>query len=581
MNYYVIGKLFTFIDEISADDISVMLKNVVKFLERHTRNMKIRSLEQLENGDYTDCEMSDSVLFYDDKNPRRHYPEESIIIGTDSYYLTYAASFDPNASKKGIDFKFSQRWYSSETYEYILNGVNNLKYSNKRLRRCHLVVYERVGFNMELNSFVQDKLIRQQTYAKCLSHGNYLARIHNDTQIPCQIQNCNRQSSWRCPHRYGRGVLTTYCTTTLCNNHIEESMANGTVMELPFIERNLDQLNRRVEQREYEEITLDFGIEDDVTITDENDIDRYCNDVIDSHLHYGLNKSAEKDQVPQPMYTEYGKSEHGFTESYKGSLLFNNFGSMKAELRGRAKQPLLLQSYLQAIHASHKNICVSLMDFEALVFPQIFPYCENQSAIGAMPLSMYMHPLITRNQNYASIMDHFKIRTLDQTLLTAMEPDYMHFIFNAMINSMVSNHFIFHAIKKGVEFLKRPREGVRINYTESSMLYDTVENRTPAVELGAMSSEFKFHLFFTYTASMEDAPGVSVECKTYKKYAIDKCRKELNYHPKYRDMIHQKIMNSRLGSITRNWDKTVRWYERYVTHGEDPPFGKVQASWSR
>ena len=571
--------MFMFIDEISGDDIGVMLNNMVKFLENHTSNMKIRTLEHLQNEDYTGCENSDSVLFYDSKNPRRYYPEHEIDIGTERYYLTYAASFDPNASKNGIDFKFSQRWYSSETYEYIRNGVNDPNYS--RLRRCHVVVYERLGFNMELNSFVQDKLIRQQTYAKCLSHGNYLARIHNDTQIPCQIQNCNRISSYRCPHKYGQGILTSYCTTTLCNNHLEESMANGTVMELPCIERNVDELNRRVEQREYEEVSLEFGIDDDVTIADENDIDRYCEDVIDSHLYYGLDEAAKKDQLRQPIYTKDGKSEHGFTESFNGSLLFNHFGSMRSELRGYEKQPLLLQSYMQAMFATHKNISVSVMDFEALIFPQIFPYCENESAIGAMPVSMFLNPLIKRNQNYASIMDHFKIRTLDQTLLTSMETDYTHFIFNAMINSMVSNHFIFHAIKKGVEFLKRPKEGVRINYTEASMMYDTVENRTPAVELGAISSEFKIHIFLTFTASMEDTPGISVQCKTYKNDAIEKCKKEHKYEPKYMDMIHQKVMTSNLGSLTRGWDRVVRWYERYITHGEDRPFGEIQAYWSR
>ena len=542
--------------------------------------MKIRNLEHLENDDYSGCEECDSVLFYDKKRPRRNSPAKYIYIGLDRYTLTFAASIGTNTSRNGIDFNFIQKWYDTETYEYVRNGVYDPVYAD--LQRCNVLVYERVGFNKELNSFVQEKLIRQQTYAKCMTHGNYLTRIHNETQIPCQIRNCNRQSAWRCPHAhiYGR-LLTTYCTTTLCNNHIEECISNGIVMELPCIERNLDQLNRRVEPREYEELTVEFGIDDDVTTSNEDDLDAYFSDVIDSHVYYGLDDNAKKDQLRQPIYTNDGKSEHGFTETCKGSYLFNSFGKMRAELRGYEKQPLLLQSYLQAMFASHKSVSVSVMDFEALIFPQIFPYCETQTAIGALPVSMFMHPLIKRNENIAKLMDHLKIRTRDDTLLTAMEPDYMHFVFNAMINSMVSNNFIFHAIKKGVEFLKRPQEGVRINYTEASMLYDTVEHRAPAVELGAMASEHKFDLFFTTTCSMEDTPGVSIECKTAAKYALDKCIKELHLEYQYRDMIHQKVMTSRLGSITRNWDRTVRWFERYLTHGEDAPFGKIKAYWSR
>ena len=64
------------------------------------------------------------------------------------------------------------------------------------------------------------------------------------------------------------------------------------------------------------------------------------------------------------------------------------------------------------------------------VFPQIFPFVENESAIGALPISMFMHPLVKRNERLASLMNHLYVRTMDQTILTAMEPQYMHFVFN-------------------------------------------------------------------------------------------------------------------------------------------------------
>ena len=576
----VFVKSGTRMNEITPEDVGIMMTKITLFLSSHTENLKVMKITDLESENLNGCSNYDSLLFYDEKSSTSIPPNEILHINDEIFILTFGGQFKKsNEENKLVDFKFIQKWYSSETYEYVKNGKIDKAYTGLGIRHCNIVIYEKVGFNKELNRFVQEQLLRRQTFAKCRKHGRYLSKIHNRTNVICQMPNCKRRSCWRCPHT----LVGNYCTTSLCSNHMQENINNGNVMELAFVEREIDEspVNDSECEEEYEEIAEAFNVQDN----ENNDVDEivgYINDVIDGTLYCGLNENAAKDQIDEPIYVHKGASEHGFSESINGAYILNSFGRIRSKLRSREKMPTLLQSFLQKLYDSHSSICVSLMDFEALIFPQIFPFVENESAIGALPISMFMHPLVKRNERLASLMNHLYVRTMDQTILTAMEPQYMHFVFNIMINSLVSGNFIFHAIRKGVEFLKRPREGIQTYLTEASMLYDTVEQRAPAVELGALANEYKFDIFFTYTCNQKLTPGVSKLCNNLEDYITSVvCAPDNGLSTSEAEKLKIRIYNSHITSITRNWDRTVRWYERYIVNGEDTPFGRIKAYWSR
>ena len=376
---------------------------------------------------------------------------------------------------------------------------------------------------------------------------------------------------------------------------MQEQINSGTEVVLSVIERDDNQADIRSENDEassqtdsnlindYREIVKRFHVHDDPDDIDEDDMDDYYSDLIDI-VSFGLDEASENGQVPEPLYTENDSSKHGFNVTMNGAFLFNKLGRIRSHLRNSAKMPVLVQSYLQRLCMSNPDVPVTIMDLESLLFPQIFPFIENESSIGALPISMFMHPLVKRNEGLANLLHHLRVRTMDQTKLTSQECDYTNFVFNIVVNSLVSTKFIHHAIRKGIEFLKRPSEGIRSHITESSMLFDTVENRTPAVELGALAAENTPKVFFTSTCNQDLTPGVSKLCQHLKQFTEEKLKKEKaadQYDKDYGDATKLQIYNSHLNLIIRTWDRTIRWYMRLLTHGENPPFGKIKAYWLR
>ena len=546
-------------------------------MRQNTDNLKILSLEDLNRENYEDAHKFDSLMFVSDNSTLSNAPEDTLYINNEIFTLTMCTQIDTSVGKNKFQVQYLQKWYSSETYAKVMNG--KVLDKSSIVRKGNIIVYEKIGFPKDLVKFVQEKLVRGQTIAKCSQHTRNLVKVGKRAKIVCQEENCRRKSAWRCPYKYGRHC---YCTTSLCRNHMLQRMNTGTEVDLPYIERPQDEIAHENEEEIVEEIIHDMHVTDEEP-EDENALDQYVQDVFESPLYYGLNSMAQENQCDEPLYVRNDTSKHGFSTAVDGALVINHLGTVRPKLGASRQMPVMLQSFLQSLFSSHPDTQVSIVDFEALVFPQIFPFVENESAIGALPISMLINPLVKRNDGIANLMQHLKIRTLDQTILTSQEPDYTHFVFNIMVNSLASYKFMYYAIKKGVEFLKRPSEGIQSHHTEASLLYDTVETRSPAVELGALCSEHPPGIFFTFTCNQKLTPGVGRLCRRLDRYATKKAIKCIRMWegPQVFEDLKLQIYNSHLGTIMRLWDRTVRAYERFLIAGEDPPFGKIKARFRR
>ena len=100
---------------------------------------------------------------------------------------------------------------------------------------------------------------------------------------------------------------------------------------------------------------------------------------------------------------------------------------------------------------------------------------------------------------------------MDGSLLTAVEPDYICWAFDIIMNYMANYNTIPLAIKKGPEFMTRSfkgSDGLDIGQRETSMMFDSIESRGPVNELAALVRTLgKWDYFVTITCNDQRTPG--------------------------------------------------------------------------
>ena len=230
-----------------------------------------------------------------------------------------------------------------------------------------------------------------------------------------------------------------------------------------------------------------------------------CQDVDPQQIRMEENQSKDR----QPMFLPRSFPNDRVRSAY----LLNRLYQLMSRFGISRKSPLALQQLLQSIFLSNAEHATSTLYLEAQIFPWIFPFQENGAIVGALPHSLYINPLSKKkHRGVATLLDHMRVRIMDGSLLTAVEPDYICWAFDIIMNYMANYNTIPLAIKKGPEFMTRKGgfDGIDVGPRETSMMFDSIESRGPVNELAALVRTLgKWDYFVTITCNDQRTPGMA------------------------------------------------------------------------
>ena len=239
--------------------------------------------------------------------------------------------------------------------------------------------------------------------------------------------------------------------------------------------------------------------------------------------------SAIEDDLDFTCIDEDKEDDEDFPATNAGKKQMNIFLSQKAAEGGVAKSCILMNTlghclirrqrninrgqggryFLQKQVAVAKDQSLPLVYLEGMLFPNIFWSEEKDFALtGSLP-SALLNDNYTLNQlGFASLMDHFRCRLTDCSLLTSTDYKYQFIVWDALANIGARGNNSSVILHRG--FAERQgNEGIKMR-DEKEPVFDaaSIDTRPIVNKLSAAMKEECCHYFFTFTPNEKTMIGL-------------------------------------------------------------------------
>ncbi len=270
-------------------------------------------------------------------------------------------------------------------------------------------------------------------------------------------------------------------------------------------------------------------------------------------------------------------------------IILNNCGTLLARRGIKLKGNKLQQRFLQSIVATNHGKSVSLLYPEALLFPSIF-WNENaidSSPYGAIPSCLLAHDSTLSNCGFASLIDHFRTRITNTSLLTSTNNKYIAFCFDKFLNLQTRNTHTRIILNRG---LWNCGLGKSVPEKDEPLFdVDSIESRPIVNKLAAAVAEEQATYFYTHTCNQQDHFGIRqikrwIDSNDLETIILEKFKnipgltKNIS---RYIEELKISIIQSAAVSMLRNWMEVSIIWMNYIRYSEEKPLGKVKNIWWR
>ena len=392
---------------------------------------------------------------------------------------------------------------------------------------------------------------------KCPVHFVFLSVDHRDTVAKCKFENCSLKSKWRCPF--------FECSQSLCKRHCEAVFENESLAE---------KIQTDFATRVYTENELELDTEmqpiDTSLIETNND-----EDLDEDHYYfsaptcmstnhpntYDTDASVPLIEIDNPSSPDY--------QSLPIQFLFNVFLAIlcrpKSPLSGNLKYKRFIQNFVTL----YQKGSVSLLQLESLLFPSIFyKQMSDTSAPGALPFFLYATDERCKKLGFVSLLEHFRTRITDVSLLTSSNHRYIQFATDCLVNLKLRGKHTQEYFRRGIQSLNLYGRDIRL--FSQQLNFSLTDTECNVRQLAAAFRTQMVTFFLTITCNQRKHPGVGPLLN-----ALD------SFYKNCSEEVRREAVNAHLVTLVRCWSRSVRHFVNLLKSSSEGILGKIIKIWGR
>ena len=393
-------------------------------------------------------------------------------------------------------------------------------------------------------------LFSGQDSVKCQEHNLPLCCDFKDSGYKCCAVKCMNTSNWRCPIKH--------CETSICRKHLKQIENSGNWPALTTPSEGPLALE--------EEVEAEFECESEGYKSDANEFEEFV----------FLGPSCAETQAGETLDTDAGQEYLPIETSNKSDieflpvqLLFNVF----LAVLNRSKHPLTsnlrFKRFMQCFVARNSRTSISLMQPEALIFPSVFyKQLDDGSTPGALPCFLYGPDKKCASYGFAGLLEHFRTRLTDVTLLTSSNQCYIQFAVDCLMNLQLNRKHTKVFFERGLQSLKLYHEENKL-FTKN--IFSVTNDSDKCVrQLASAISSMPVTFFLTLTCNQRQHPATTQLWNAINSFYSD-CSEE----------IKKSAFSCYMSTMVRCWSRSVKYLFNLILNSAENILGNVVKIWGR
>ena len=414
-------------------------------------------------------------------------------------------------------------------------------------------------------------LVSGQSDVYCKHHQLLLCCDQLKSKYTCGVVKCKLFSRWRCP--------SNNCNFCFCQKHFSVARSGNVLQmkepdQIHFLKANdfddsstssqvfLSEVNNcsnvtETTEQNFEN-NFDFDHFDETYFEPINSTGTFC---------HSIDTDAGANFVP--VVTEQSGSEGDDCSFLPVQVLFNVINSVLVRPSNPINANLRFKRFLQCFVARSQSSAMSLVQMEALLFPSIFYYqTSDGNCPGALPFFIFTCQKKVEKMGFAGLLEHFRTRVADVTLLTSSSHKYIQFAVDCLINLQLNRKHSQTFFQRGIQSLKLYNEEQKLFQRDITFVSFDTEKSVRQLSAAIASSTVNF--FLTLTCNQKMHPGVAPILAAIEK-RFGTTLEELRINAAY----------SYMSTIVRCWSRSVQYLINLITYSNENILGKVDKIWGR
>ena len=406
--------------------------------------------------------------------------------------------------KETVFFKFKhcKLWWKVQSKKIVPTDserIDTLLRRNCWKACCYEIEASPLNDNEKKQSFLNS---HGQCKAICSNH-NVLLTVdfpcneyvcHNDSQ-------CKNVSSWRCP--------ADDCPVAICKKHLNEKITTFQLQAVPGkgkhtltgastsseTERNRDKLALLESGKTSKEMAEPTAFPEDYAQT-------FFEGPTDGGIFSDETLVQATDSGVDPI--TFRKCEDA--TAINSNVILNGYCNLLNRPRNPMRFPKKVWRFLQNFVSNCPSDTIPLIYPEAMLFPAVFYFDENNSIFGALPHTLIAPKQLTNRFKFADIEQHIRNRLLNGSLLTACDPKVIAFYFDIFLNLRCNSRDVRFVLSRGLPDIN-DENTCRIH--EPRLKMEEQDSRRLVNELAAAFRDREADFLLTITMNEEFMFGVS------------------------------------------------------------------------
>ncbi|MHA7927462.1 MAG: GIY-YIG nuclease family protein [Marinobacter sp.] len=281
-------------------------------------------------------------------------------------------------------------------------------------------------------------------------------------------------------------------------------------------------------------------------------------------------------------------------ESIPNHILLNVNGNLLIRRHKKLLGSKASRHFLQRLVATSERFgSVPLMYPEGVLFPTIFWMdMIDSSVVGSIPVCCLSDKQTLNEFGLASLFEHYRTRSLDPTIPTFTDVNYLGFAWDCAGNIGMRGSTMDIINRRGFADFVKDNDSIRPSWDGEAM-FDTqqIDTRKVVNQIAAANArEGGNSFFFTYTCNQTDTPGVrkirewidsdeALHCYkrmfTDNEFFCDEMSMSKQWDGEDDAQIRLAMAEGASGLFLRVWNEYIDLFLPYLKHGKDSPFRNV------